>query len=148
MGFETAVVITIFFVSILFLGTQSYAVMSTSNDVVSDAENIRYQMQYQKLNSNINIDTLELNEKASTLYITATNTGNIVLSSDEMSILLDGNIINYTFTPATNKWYPAETKMFTVIDETGFTDKRVKVVTESGVTAYITGVPEKAKKVN
>lgn len=38
MGFETTVVISIFFISILVLGTNSYAVMSSSNDVISDAE--------------------------------------------------------------------------------------------------------------
>lgn len=59
-----------------------------------------------------------------------------------MSILLDGRVINYTYTPDTNKWYPDETKIFSVADDSGFTDKRVKVVTDIGIAAYKIGIPD------
>jgi flagellar protein FlaF len=142
MGFETTVVISIFFITSLVLGTHSYAVMSTSSDIVTDAEDVKYNMQYQKLNSAIEIDSMILDNTSSTLDLSITNKGNIVLASDEMSILLDGRVINYTYTPDTNKWYPDETKIFSITDDSGFTDKRVKVVTDIGIAAYKTGIPD------
>jgi len=136
MGFETTIVISIFFISALVLGTHSYAVMSTSNDIVTDAEDVKYNMQYQKLNSAIEIDSMILDNTSSTLNLTITNNGNIVLDSDEISILLDGRVISYTYAPNTEKWYPAETKIFSVEDDSGDTEKRVKVVTDIGIIAY------------
>ncbi|ABE52476.1 flagellar protein F [Methanococcoides burtonii] len=144
MGFETTVVISIFFITSLVLGTHSYAVMSTSNDIVTDAEDMKYNMQYQKLNSKITINSMALDDTSSILDINITNNGNIVLASDEISILLDGKVINYTYTPETRKWYPDETKMFSVTDDSGFKDKRVKVVTDIGIIAYKAGIPDMA----
>ncbi|NPE31367.1 hypothetical protein HNV12_26110 [Methanococcoides sp. SA1] len=144
MGFETTVVITIFFITSLVLGTHSYAVMSTSNDIVTDAEDMKYNMQYQKLNSKITINSMALDDTSSILDINITNNGNIVLASDEISILLDGKVINYTYTPETRKWYPDETKVFSVTDDSGFADKRVKVVTDIGIIAYKAGIPDMA----
>ncbi|AKB86135.1 hypothetical protein [Methanococcoides methylutens] len=141
MGFETTVVISIFFVSVLVLGTNSYAVMSSSNDIVSDAEDIRYEMQYNKLNSAVTPVSMNFDNESSILTVEITNSGNIVLDSDEVSILVDGYLLNYDYYPETLKWYPGETKIFAVEDPDGSTNKRVKVVTDSGVTGYIGGVP-------
>ncbi|MGM0771709.1 MAG: hypothetical protein ACQESU_08915 [Halobacteriota archaeon] len=141
MGFETTVVISIFFVSVLILGTNSYAVMSSSNDVISDAEDIRYEMQYERLNSAVTPVSMNFDNESSILTLEITNTGNIILDSDDISILVDGYLQNYDYYPENIKWYPAETKIFAVEDVSGSTDKRVKVVTDSGVVGYIGGVP-------
>ncbi|KGK98377.1 hypothetical protein LI82_11775 [Methanococcoides methylutens] len=145
MGFETTVVISIFFVSILVLGTNSYAVMSNSNDVISDAESIRYEMQYTKLNSGISLDSMTLDDENSTFMVEVTNSGNIVLDSDEISILVDGHLLNYDYYPETAKWYPGEEKTFAVEDVTKPGYKRVKIITDSGVSGYLSGVPDKIK---
>jgi len=116
--------------------------MSTSNDIVTDAEDVKYNMQYQKLNSAIEIDSMILDNTNSTLNLNIINNGNIVLDSDEMSILLDGRVISYTYTPNNKKWYPDETKIFSVTDDSGNTEKRVKVVTDIGIIAYRTGLPD------
>ncbi|UGV40284.1 hypothetical protein J7W08_09375 [Methanococcoides orientis] len=145
MGFETTVVISIFFVSILVLGTNSYAVMSNSNDVINDAENIRYEMQYTKLNSAISLDSMTLDNENSTLVVEVTNCGNIVLDSDEISILVDGHLLNYDYYPETAKWYPGEKKTFAVEEISNPGYKRVKIITDSGVSGYLSGVPDKIK---
>ncbi|WP_445475031.1 hypothetical protein ACT9XH_11870 [Methanococcoides methylutens] len=141
MGFETTVVISIFFVSILVLGTNSYAVMSSSNDVVTDAEDIRYELQYNKLNSGVALNSMTLDNESSILTVEITNSGSIVLDSDEVSIIVDGYLLNYDYYPKTAKWYPGETKIFAVDDISGPASKRVKIVTNSGVSGYIDGVP-------
>ncbi|SES95668.1 Archaellum component FlaF, FlaF/FlaG flagellin family [Methanococcoides vulcani] len=141
MGFETTVVISIFFVSVLVLGTNSYAVMSSSNDVISDAEDIRYEMQYNKLNSAVSPGSMTLDNESSILMIEVTNSGSVVLDSDEISMLMDGYLLNYDYYPETAKWYPGETKIFAVEDISGSASKRVKIVTDSGVAGYIGGVP-------
>jgi archaellum component FlaF (FlaF/FlaG flagellin family) len=71
-----------------------------------------------------------------------TNSGNIVLDSDEISILVDGYLLNYDYYPETAKWYPGETKMYAVGDVSESASKRVKIVTDSGVAGYIDGIPE------
>ncbi|NYT20032.1 MAG: hypothetical protein GKC08_07075, partial [Methanosarcinales archaeon] len=141
MGFETTVVISIFFVSILVLGTNSYAVMSSSNDVVTDAEDIKYELQYNKLNSGVALDSMTFDNETSILMVQATNSGSIVLDSDEISIIVGGYLLNYDYYPETAKWYPGETKIFAVEDISGSNSKRVKIVTNSGVSGYIAGVP-------
>lgn len=141
MGFETTVVVSIFFVSVLVLGTNSYAVMSSSNDIVTDAEDIRYEMQYNKLNSAVSPVSMNFDNESSILTIEITNTGNTILDSDEINILVDGYLLDYDYYPETLKWYPGETKIFGVEDVSGSSDTRVKVVTSSGVAGYIGGVP-------
>jgi len=51
-------------------------------------------------------------------------------------------VISYTYTPNNKKWYPDETKIFSVTDDSGNTEKRVKVVTDIGIIAYRTGLPD------
>lgn len=145
MGFETAVVISIFFVSILVLGTNSYAVMSSSNDIVNDAEDVRHELQYKKLNTRLTLDSMTLDNDNSTLVVEVTNSGNIVLDSDEVSMLVDGHLLNYDYYPETVKWYPGEQKTFSVDNISGPRYKRVKIVTDSGVSGYLEGVPDKIK---
>ena len=142
MGFETTVVISIFFVSVLVLGTNSYAAMSSSNDIVTDAEDIRYEMQYNKLNTAVYPGSMTFDNESSILMVEVTNTGNIVIDSDEISILVDGYLLNYDYYPETVKWYPGETKIFAVEDTSGSPDKRVKIVTDNGVVGYLGGVPD------
>ncbi|WP_440953201.1 hypothetical protein [Methanococcoides sp. FTZ1] len=141
MGFETTIVISIFLISVLVLGTNSYAVMSSSNDIVSDAEDIRFEMQYNKLNSGVTPVSMNFDNETSILTIRIINSGSIVLDSDEVSILVDGYLQNYDYYPKTVKWYPGESKIFAVEDVSGLTDIRVKVVTSNGVSGHIGGTP-------
>ena len=140
MGFEVTVVIAIFFVSALVVGTFSYTALSASSDIVTDASVDQYQLQNKRLHTSITIDHSVPGASGGTydLTVTLTNTGSETLRFDELNVLIDGHIESYTFNESAAFWVPAETRSLTVPDLTGAGTHRLKVVTENGISAYDT----------
>ncbi|MCL7410604.1 MAG: hypothetical protein M8350_02170 [Methanosarcinaceae archaeon] len=140
MGFETSVVIAIFFLSAMVLGTTAYVVMSSSQDLVDDASYEQNEMQIKRLHTDIVIDISTPTGSAALydLALTITNTGSKTLKSDELNVLVDGIIQTYTFTPTTTTWTPDEEKILSIEGLSGGGSHRVKVVTENGISDYDT----------
>jgi len=140
MGFETSVVIAIFFLSAMVLGTTAYVVMSSSQDLVDDASYDQNEMQIKRLQTDIVIDISTPTGSAASydLALTITNTGSKTLKSDELNVLVDGIIQTYTFTPTTTTWTPDEKKILLIEGLSGGGAHRVKVVTENGISDYDT----------
>ena len=140
MGFETTVVVAIFFLSAMILGTASYVVISASDDMVSDASYEKIEMQVKRLQTDIVIDnSTPVGSAASyNLTVNVSNSGSETLRSDELDILIDGTIQPYTFSPTTTTWTPDEVKTLIVAELSGAGSHRVKVVTENGVSDYDT----------
>ena len=140
MGFETTVVVAIFFLSAMVLGTASYVVISTSEDLVDDASYEQNEMQIKRLQTDILIDgSTPVGSAASyDLTVNISNTGSETLRSDELDILIDGTIQSYTFSPTTTTWTPDEIKTLTVADLSGSGSHRIKVITENGISDYDT----------
>ena len=140
MGFETTVVVAIFFLSAMVLGTASYVVISASEEVVDDASYEKNEMQIKRLQTDILIDDSTPAGSAASydLTVTISNTGSETLRSDELDILIDGTIQSYTFAPTTITWTPDEVKTLTVTGLSGSGSHRVKVVTENGISDYDT----------
>lgn len=140
MGFETTVVVAIFFLSAMVLGTASYVVISTSEDLVDDASYEKNEMQIKRLQTDVLIDSSIPTGSAASYDLTViiSNTGSETLRSDELNILIDGTIQSYTFLPTTTTWTPDETKTLSVTDLSGSGLHRVKVITENGVSDYDT----------
>lgn len=140
MGFETTVVVAIFFLSAMILGTTSYVVISASEDIVDDASYEKNEMQIKRLQTDILIsDSTPVGSAASyNLTVSISNTGSETLRSDELDILIDGTIQSYTFLPTTITWTPDEIKTLIVTGLSGADPHRVKVVTENGVSDYDT----------
>jgi flagellar protein FlaF len=140
MGFEVTVVIVIFFISALVVGTFSYTALSASSDIVADASAEQQQIQNERLHTSINIDHSVPGTLGSTydLTVTLTNTGSETLRLDELTVLIDGRMENYSFSEAAALWVPAETRSLTIPGLTGAGTHRIKVVTENGVAAYDT----------
>jgi len=139
MGFEVSVVVAIFFISALLLGTVSYTVISASQNLVDDASREQYDMQNKRLQTDILID--ESTPSGSPDYdltINVTNTGSETLDSDDLNVLVDGTIESYTFAPSTVTWTPDETKTLIVTGLSGAGPHRVKVITENGISDYDT----------
>lgn len=146
MGFETSVVIAIFFLSAMVLGTTSYATISASHDLVDDATYDQNEMQIERMHTDIEIDSYiqDGREKNFDLEITITNTGSSTLKSDELTVLVNGIVRSYT-PPSIITWVPGTTKTITVLD---FDDNKdtvlnVKVVAENGIYDYGTYVVTK-----
>ena len=140
MGFETAVVVAIFFLSAMVLGTASYVVISYSQDLVDDASYEQNEMQIKRLHTDILIDSSTPSGSGTpyNLNITVSNTGSETLQSDELNVLVDGIIQSYNFTPTTTTWTPDEVKTLTLAGLSGLGSHRVKVVTENGISDYDT----------
>jgi len=140
MGFEVSVVVAIFFISALLLGTVSYTVISASQNLVDDASREQYDMQNKRLQTDILIDDSTPSGSAVSydLTINVTNTGSETLDSDELNVLVNGTIESYTFAPSTVTWTPDETKTLTVAGLSGAGSHRVKVITENGISDYDT----------
>ena len=134
MGFETAVVVFIFFIALFIMATHSYAVISDSGDLISDAQEIRYQLQEEKLNTDIDIRSIDTDNDDSALIIEAENKGNTILSCTKVNILVDGVLAEHTFSSTSERWYPGEIVTYTVERPVGTNRNRVKMIAENGVS--------------
>jgi len=138
MGFEVTVVVVIFFISALVVGTFSYTALSASSDIVADASAEQQQIQNERLHTSINIDHSVPGTLGSTydMTVTLTNTGSEILRFDELNVLIDGRLEPYSFSEAAALWVPEETRSLTIQGLTGAGTHRIKVVTGNGVAAY------------
>jgi flagellar protein FlaF len=138
MGFELSVVAVIFFITALVIGSFSYSMLNTSNEIVSDASDDQYQMQNSKLKTNLEVQSAVPGNYSGTynLTVTLSNTGSETIRFDELNVLVDGNLESYGYSEIAATWTPAETRSMTVTDLSGTGDHRVKIVTHNGVSAY------------
>ena len=140
MGFETTVVVAIFFLSAMVLGTTAYVAISASQDLVDDASYEKNEMQVKRLQTDVLIDSSTPVGSAALYYLTITvsNTGSMTLKSDELNVLVDGTIQSYIFAPTATTWTPDGTITLTVEELSGGGSHRVKVITENGISDYDT----------
>lgn len=140
MGFELSVVAVIFFVSAVLMGAFSYTMMSSSDDMLRDASDDQYQMHQSRLKTDIEVvgSSSLISGSDYNLTVSLSNTGSETLYFDRMNILIDGNIVNYTYEDTASLWTPAQTRNFTVNSLSGLGMHRIKIVTENGVSAYDT----------
>ncbi len=138
MGFELSVVTVLFFIAAVLLGTYSYSMLSSSNELIADASAEQYQMQHNKLQTDIEVkDSLpDSFADGYNLTVVLSNEGSEALRFDELNVLVDGNLVSYTYDDAAATWTPEETRNLTVTDLSGLGMHRVKVVTENGISAY------------
>jgi len=138
MGFEGTIVVAIFFLTAVILGTTAYVVISASDDMVDDASYEKNEMQVKLLQTDIVIDSSTPVGLAASydLTVNVSNSGSETLRSDELNVLVDGTIQSYTFAPTTITWTPDEIKTLTVAGLSGGGPHRVKVITENGISDY------------
>lgn len=138
MGFEVTVVIIVFFISAVLLGTFSFTSLVSSSELVNDASIQQHQMQYQQLQTDISIDSLDTSNVSSphNLTITLTNTGSETLQFDKLHVLVDGELMSYSYSDTASVWTPEETRTLVVSNLFGFGSHRVKVVTENAISDY------------
>ncbi|WMW22206.1 hypothetical protein RE476_12670 [Methanolobus mangrovi] len=138
MGFELSVVTVIFFISAVLLGTFSYTMLSTSNEVVVDASVEQHKMQSIRLQTDIEVDDSIPQTSGSNYNLTLilSNTGSETIRFDELNVLVDGTLKSYSYSDVAATWTPAETRNLTVTGLYGLGIHRVKVVTSNGVSAY------------
>jgi flagellar protein FlaF len=138
MGFETSVVVTIFFVSVLFIGTLSYTTISSSHDLLSSSADEHYSLINKKLQTDIQIvdSNAIIHNSTYQLSLRVLNTGSETLRSDEVDVLIDGVNRPYSNVNNTTTWTPETSAVLNVYNLSGFGDHRVKVVAENGICDY------------
>ncbi|WP_406659845.1 hypothetical protein V7O66_08310 [Methanolobus sp. ZRKC3] len=138
MGFEVTVVLALFFISAVVVGTLSFTTLTSSSELVSDASIQQNQIHSKLLQTDITINNLVTSNASSPydLTVTLTNTGSETLQFDELNVLIDGEIKTYNFNDTAAVWTPDETRDLVVPDLSGSGAHRVKVVTENGIADY------------
>ena len=138
MGFETSVVVTIFFVSVMVIGTLSYTTISSSNELLSASADEHYSHVNKKLQTDIQIvdSSAIIHNSTYQLSLEVLNIGSETLRSDEIDILVDGVYVPYSTSNTTVTWTPRTSVVLNIYDLSGFGDHRIKVVTENGICDY------------
>jgi archaeal flagellar protein FlaF len=140
MGFETSVVVIIFFVSVLITGTISYTTISSSHDLLSSSADEHYSTMNKKLQTDLQIvdSNAIIHNSTYQLSLQILNTGSETLRSDEVNVLIDGVYRPCSTLNTTTTWTPETCTILNVYDLSGFGDHRVKVVAENGICDYYT----------
>ncbi len=137
MGFEVAIVVAIFLLSGLVLGSSYYGAYSTSNELVEDARQDSFEIQQMKMQASLTINSITMmgDETSHSLVINVTNQGSVSTSGEDMEILIDGDLVSATLLSQYEIVMPQETVRFLVNDLSGSSHK-IKVISESGISAY------------
>ncbi|AEH61502.1 flagellin [Methanosalsum zhilinae DSM 4017] len=133
MGFDTSVVVAIFFVAALILGTSAYSTISMADSDVDDASEERFKMEFARLHTDLEITGVD-NPDNTSLIISMTNTGSRTIDASCLSVLVDGALREYSYDPPYT-WTPLEDYEISVALPVE-NEHRIKVVTENGVADY------------
>jgi flagellar protein FlaF len=108
MGFETSVVVTIFFVSVLITATISYTTISSSHDLLSSSADEHYTLINEKLQTDVQIvqSSAIIHNSTYQLSLQVINTGSETLRSDEIDVLVDGVYRPYSNANTITTWTP------------------------------------------
>lgn len=119
MGFSIAVGAAIFFTSFLFFCIIIYGEIDSSNNLINDAQNDKYDRERDMEDTNIEIIQVLYNKTSSILTIKVKNDGSSVLNPSEIDFLIDGVIKTDYITTRINSldttvWAPQETLTITI----------------------------------
>lgn len=137
MGFEVAIVVAIFLVSGLILGTSYYGAMHTADEIVEDARADYYAIQQEKLQTSLAIGDIQRmgSESSHSLLIDVTNDGSVSTRGEDVDIIIDGELVSASYLSSYGIILPGETVSFLVDDLSGNPHK-IKIVSEIGVSTY------------
>ncbi|MBP2029977.1 flagellar protein FlaF [Methanohalophilus levihalophilus] len=137
MGFEVAIVVAIFLVSGLVLGSSYYGAIHTADEVVEDARADYYTLQQEKLQTSLAIGDIQRmgSDSSHSLLIDVTNDGSISTNGEIVNLIIDGELVSASYLSPYEIILPGETVSFLVDDLSGNPHK-IKIVSESGVSTY------------
>ncbi len=133
MGAETSVVIALLFLGFLIMGTSIYSSVDYNQNLVRKAQFDQDTMKKAKMQTDITI--MNATNKTSSLNITLRNTGKTTLNASALDAFLDGIKYPYNLLSSGNT-LPAENNTNISITVTGSSGKRIKIITENGISDY------------
>ncbi|MDD5474867.1 MAG: hypothetical protein PHU34_12100 [Candidatus Methanoperedens sp.] len=133
MGAETSIVIALLFLGFLIVGTAIYSTVDYSQNLVKKAQLDQDTMKKAKMQTDITI--INATNKTSSLNITLKNTGKTTLNASALDAFLDGVKYPYNLLSPSNTW-TSENNANISIAVTNSTGKRLKIITENGISDY------------
>ncbi len=133
MGAETSVVIALLFMGFLIAATTIYSTVDYNQNLVRKAQFDQDTMKKAKMQTDITI--LNVTNKTSFVNITLRNTGKTTLNASALDAFVDGTKYPYSLLSSGNTW-PAENNTDISIAVTGSSGKRIKIITENGISDY------------
>ena len=137
MGFSTVVAFSILLISFLAASAVVYSVIAENYEEVKEVMEKRNERELEKLNTKINITSITVTGNATlySLQVVVRNEGSTTLDVSKFSILVDGNLTDFAYSPS-GLLYPADTTTIFLNNLSGGGLHRLKVVTENGVGVY------------
>ncbi|MDD5474449.1 MAG: hypothetical protein PHU34_09940 [Candidatus Methanoperedens sp.] len=133
MGAETSVAIALLFLGFLIMGAALYSSVDYSQSLVKKAQSDQDTMKKTKMQTDITI--MNATNKTSSLNITLKNTGKTTLNASLLDAFVDGIKYNYTLLSSGKTW-TSENNTNLSIAMTNSTGKRLKIITENGISDY------------
>ena len=142
MGFSVSGSTVVLFLGIVISFGIAHAAVNNGVESVTDAYQDSTDKELSRQNTAINITSAVANSASTTLNVTVENTGSTTLSVNDTDILINGTYTSHDSmetlevdgNDATDLWLPGESLYF-VVNRDPAAPFRVKVVTESGVSA-------------
>jgi len=133
MSAENSVVIALFFIGILTIGSTTYASYEYSNSLVKNAQYEKDIIKKARMQTDITI--MNMTNTTTQLNLTVKNTGKTTLNASAMNVFINGNPYNYTVATTGNVWVPQNSTNITIPVLVNVGD-RIKITTENGVSDY------------
>jgi len=145
MGFSVSGATVILFLGIVISFGMAYTAASNGLELVNDAYEDSTDDELVRENTGVSVANAAANTQSTTLNVTVNNTGSTTLSVNDTDLLIDGNYTNLTDENTavldvdgnsdTDLWLPGETLHIEYGYGSDPAPNRVKIVTESGVSA-------------
>ncbi len=132
MGFSTSAAVVIFAASIVYMAAILYPLANLSSHRVLEAKTSQFEIQYDKLNTNIVIANTQVS--GSDINVTIYNNGSVTLNSSKLNVIYDGTFYTSFTVSGQGVWVPKSPIYVTIIK--GVTGKRVKILAANGASAY------------
>ncbi|MCZ7357046.1 MAG: hypothetical protein O8C66_13610 [Candidatus Methanoperedens sp.] len=142
MGASTSIVVALFFLGFLVVGAAVHSSGDYSNNLIKNAQYDQDTMKKAKIKTDVTITNVSLSSKSGNVYlnITLQNTGETTLNASLLEIFVNGSYYSsYNLTPSRNyTWVPQNKLNISLypMNYTNTTGRRVKVVTENGISDY------------
>ena len=138
MGFSISAASAIIGVAVVMIIEVSVGTVIPVFTDLNDSYNDMRQRSFDELQTDIVIQNITVQTHASLhdILISVSNSGSTVIETKYIDVLVNGTLTS--FTCADNYWFPEGTYTISLTNLTGSGNKKVKVVTENGISDYDT----------
>lgn len=135
MGASTSVVIALFLLGFLIIGTTTYSLVDYYSNLVKNAQYEQDAMKKAEMQTDITI--MNITKSASRLNITLKNSGKVTLNASSLNVFVNGALLpNYIVLSSGNVWAPKNNTNITLYPVDNTAGNRIKIITENGISDY------------